>query len=145
MSRKKTIIGCAISFCASIAINHAVLAYTCPTNLKQNSEGYWYSQEKPGWKSHKPTDRDVTISATDFGGVVYSPTRHRLACVYKASDGKWVALVSAVHKNIVIDKQIKDSANNSAAWKFNQQYKDFACGQPSVTNIEGCPFTFEDQ
>ena len=120
------------------------IANTCPTELKRDHEGYWYSDEKPGWKAHKKTPDGVTIKVADFGGVVYSPQRHRMACVYKASDGKWVALVSSPHNGILINKKATNDPGNGPAWEFSKQHKDYACGHPTVTDIKGCEFQLSD-
>lgn len=129
----------------TLGLSGTAFTYTCPTSFKQESDGFWYSQEKPGWKSHKSTSPGITIKTTDFGGVVYSPSRHRLACVYKASDNQWIALVSSMHEGIMIDKQVKDEKGNGLAWRYSEKHKDYACGKPLVSNIDGCPFTFEDK
>lgn len=121
-----------------------ILSSTCPIELKRGQDGYWYSDEKPGWKSHKTTPDDVTVSPNDFGGVVYSPQRHRLACVYKASDGKWLALVSNAHHGVVIDKKATDDLGTNSAWVFSKKHRDYACGHPTVKNIKGCPFELTD-
>lgn len=123
-----------------LAVSAAGFADTCPTELKQDSQGYWFSDVKPGWKSHKPTPDNVTLDANDFGGVVYSPKRNRMACVYKASDGKWVALVSNIHHGIVIDKKAVDDSGKEPAWQYSSKHEDYACGQPSVMNVQGCQF-----
>lgn len=128
----------------TVGISSVVLADTCPTELKRDQNGIWYSKAKPGWKSHKAIPDGVTVSAKNFGGVVYSPKRHRLACVYKGSDGKWVALVSNVHHGIVIDKKAKDDAGTGPAWQYNKKYQDYACGQPKVTDIKSCQFQLAD-
>ena len=123
---------------------NVAIADTCPTKLARDSNGYWYSDSKPGWKSHKPMPEGVTLKAVNFGGVVYSPERHRIACVYKASNGKWVALVSNVHHGILIDKKAMDDSGEKPAWQFSKKHKDYACGQPNVTRIQGCPFELAD-
>jgi len=113
---------------------------TCPQTFKQDPKGFWYSSDSPGWKSHKPTHPDVSIHADHFGGVVYSPKKERLACVYKASDGKWIALVSNIHPQISIDKQATDNSGVKPAWKYNPTHKDYSCGLPSVNKISQCSF-----
>ncbi|MCB1826806.1 MAG: hypothetical protein KDH94_00175 [Coxiellaceae bacterium] len=134
----------ASSVAAGLILSSTAFADTCPTDLKKDDDGYWYSDTKPGWKSHKTTPDGVTVSSSNFGGVVYSPSRNRMACVYKASDGKWVALVSNVHHGIVIDKKATDDSGNGPAWQFSTKHKDYACGHPTVTNIQGCQFQLSD-
>ena len=128
----------------TFGLSSTVVADTCPTKLERDHNGYWYSDAKPGWRSHKPTPEGVTLSAENFGGVVYSPERRRMACVYKASNGKWIALVSNIHHGILIDKKAMDDAGKNPAWQFSKQHQDYACGQPTVKNITGCQFQLAD-
>lgn len=143
MSIRKTTVLLTSGIICSIALSSTALANTCPIELKRNHNGYWYSDTKPGWKSHRTTKVGVTLSADNFGGIVYSPKRHRMACVYKASNGKWIALVSNLHRGIVIDKSTMDNSGKKAAWKYSIKHKDYACGQPSVTKISKCSFQLE--
>lgn len=136
--QRKTIITSSVA--VGLALSGTALADTCPTSLQQDHNGYWYSKSKPGWKSHKTTPSGVTVTASNFGGVVYSPKRKRIACVYKASNGKWVALVSNVHHGIVINKKAMNDSQQGPAWQFSTKHKDYACGYPSVTHIKGCKF-----
>lgn len=131
-----------VTFLASVGLvlSMTASAKTCPTDLKKDHQGYWYSDSAPGWKSHKPTHGDVIIDPNNFGGAVYSPQRNRIACVYKASNGKWMALVSNIHNKITIDKQTADSSGSRAAWKYNPTHKDYACGLPSVKKLSKCRF-----
>jgi len=115
-------------------------AETCPVHLKRNYKGYWYSNNKPGWRSYRSTIEGISVNTHHFGGVVYSPKRHRLACVYKASDRKWLALISNKYKPIVIDKKAMDYSGHHFRWQFNKKYKDYVCGQPITTHIEECSF-----
>jgi len=98
------------------------------------------NQVGPGWKSHIPTPTDVKIDSKNFGGVVYSPKRKRLACVYRASNNKWVALVSQLHHSIQIDEKTKDDSGTSPAWQFSKKHNDYACGRPRVTELDKCQF-----
>lgn len=119
-------------------------AATCPTELKHDSaNNTWYSTASPGWRSHRTTTPDVKLDPKNFGGAVYSPARQRIACVYKSSEGRWIALVSNRHEGFRIDKQAVDESGKRAAWQYNKQHDDFACGLPSVTKVSGCPFTLE--
>ena len=78
----------AIAGTLAIGLTSSAFAYTCPMNIKREQNGFWYSNEKPGWKSHKSTPPNVTLSAKDFGGVVYSPKRNRIVkeCWYAPKD-----------------------------------------------------------
>ena len=138
MSIKKGVL-VAIGLTCSIFLTAAV-ADTCPTDLKRNHSGYWYSDTKPGWKSHRKIKHGVTVKSDDFGGIVYSPKRKRMACVYRASNGKWVALVSKVHHGITIDKNAKTDNGKKHAWKYSKKHKDYACGRPDVVRVSGCSF-----
>lgn len=120
------------------------MAATCPTELQRNADGYWMSSQAPGWKSHKKTAPGVTINAKNFGGVVYSPKRQRLACVYRTSDDKWLSLVSERHTGISINRKSMDKTGNKPAWKFSEKHGDYACGTPSVMKISGCEFNFSN-
>lgn len=122
-----------------------VCAATCPTDIKRNKEGYWYSDQKPGWKSKKRTPENITLDTKDFGGVVYSPKHKRLACVYKTSDKKWFALVSNKHPNIVIDKEAKDDSGKGPAWRYSKKYHDYACGTPFTTKLSKCVFELKEE
>ena len=136
-----------IKWAAGLAIGLGIItsaiAATCPTQLTQDAEGYWKSDQTPGWRSHKPTPKNVTISPNDFGGVVYSPSKKRLACVYKGTDGKWVALVSNVSSKVKIDKHAPADVGGGSAWKYNKRHNDYACGKPTVTSIASCPFELQ--
>lgn len=144
MSRLKKTTTLVSAAAVSLALAGTAFGDSCPTDLKQNEKGYWYSDSKPGWKSHKTTGTDVTLSADHFGGVIYSPKRKRVACVYKASNGQWIALVSNVHHGIVIDKQALNDSGHGPAWQYNKKHDDYACGYPNVTHIDGCQFDLTD-
>lgn len=141
MTRTSTFMAASVGLLITAAFSISATAATCPTKLTQDSNGYWLSKAAPGWKSHKATPRGVTLSTKNFGGVVYSPARNRLACVYRASNKKWVAVISNMNKNIKIDKNAVDASGKKAAWKFSTKHKDYACGQPSVQKIETCQFS----
>ncbi|MCH9644942.1 MAG: hypothetical protein K0U29_08475 [Gammaproteobacteria bacterium] len=115
-------------------ISTASFAATCPTQLIQDHKGYWLSHEKPGWKSFRVTKHNVSVKVKNFAGAVYSQQRNRMACVYRASDGYFIALVS--HKKA----KIKPTGKN---WRFNKSHGDYACGQPKVKNISGCQFNLK--
>jgi len=144
MLAKKTalLIGTGIIFTLGVTVS--AFAATCPTDLQRNHNGFWFSDTKPGWKSHRATKNGITVSSDNFGGVVYSPKRNRMACVYKASNGKWVALVSNMHQGINIDKAAADDKGKGPAWRYSSKHKDYACGRPTVTRISGCSFQLED-
>ncbi len=112
----------------------------CPVHLKRDYRGYWYSNNKPGWRSYRSTIEGVVINTNHFGGVVYSPKRHRIACVYKASNGKWLALISNEYKPIIIDQKAMDYSGHHSRWQFDKKYKDYVCGQPTVKHIKECSF-----
>ena len=123
-----------------LAICSQTFAATCPTQFQQHQNGFWYSQQKPSWKSVIKTPKNITLSAKDFGGVVYSVKHSMLACIYKASNGNWIPLVSKPDKKIKIDLTAKDDNGKATAWRFNPKKKDFACGAPFVKNLKGCQF-----
>ena len=114
----------------------ATKPHSCPSNIEQNNKGYWVSNDPPEWKSHRPTTKDVTLSAKKFGGVVYSPKKKRLACVYKASNKKWVALLSSVYHPVNEDDLI------GSAWQYNQKHKDYVCGKPKHS-LKDCLFNIK--
>ena len=126
---------------AGLSLAGPASADTCPTKLTHKANGFLVSKARPGWKSHKKIPAGVTISAKNFGGVVYSPQRKRLACVYRASNKEWVALVSERNFGISIDKEAKDSSGKNAAWQFSKKHGDYACGRPAVKGIADCKFT----
>ena len=144
MLNKKTalLLGSGIIF--AVGVTTSAFAETCPTKLQRDAKGFWSSDSKPGWKSHRATKEGITVETKKFGGVVYSPKRHRLACVFKASNGKWIALVSDVHKGIIINKDSLDVKDKAPAWKFSKKHQDYACGRPSVSKIERCSFKLND-
>lgn len=123
---------------AALAAEH----FTCPTQLKKNDKGLWYSDQQPGWQSTAKLADGVTIEAKNFGGAVFSPTHKRIACVYRSSDDKWIAFVSDQNANIEVQKDVKDDSQKESAWKFSEEHKDYACGKPSVNDIKNCQFTF---
>lgn len=112
-----------------IGFGHAA---QCPTvdSLKQDSEGYWTANDEPGWKSVEASKPDITIK--EFGGVVYSPEKKRIACVYKDSTGKWVPLISSVFHPFEKDDLSKN-------WKYDEKDKDWSCGAPDHS-ISDCQF-----
>ncbi len=133
-----------LSVLAAAAIaSTATFALNCPTQLHQNAKGFWYSQQKPGWQSKITTPKKVRLSAKDFAGVVYSQKQDRLACVYKASNGSWVALVSNLFGAVQINKADKDDAGKASAWRFNQANSLYSCGQPNVKRLSKCNFEFK--
>ncbi len=117
-------------------------ASTCPTVFKQGPQGYWHSIEEPGFRSHQSTKPGITISATDFGGAVYSPKHQRIACVYKASNDKWIAFVSNHNQNIKINQPIQ-SSHGETAWQYSPTHKDYTCGKPRVSDLSKCEFQIE--
>ena len=141
---RNVLIASATGAIACLFFSSNVLANTCPTNLTQDEKGFWHSSEQPGWKSHIATPKDVTVDPKNFGGVVYSPKRQRLACVYRASNNKWIALVSDAHQGIKIDQNGKDDSGKAPAWVFSQKHSDYACGRPRVSDLSKCQFTFDD-
>lgn len=120
-----------------------ISAATCPKEVHQDDEGYWYSKQSPGWRSFNKTAKGVTLNVDYFGGVVYSPRHRRMACVFKTSDGRWLALVSQQRNDFRIDKQAMDDSGTQAAWQWNQQHRDYSCGRPTVTDPKNCPFEFD--
>ncbi len=122
-----------LGFIAGLSFSASALAVTCPTALHQDSNGYWTSNDTPGWKSHRPTDKNITLESKNFGGAVYSPQKKRIACVYKGSDGNWVALLSSVYH------PFNEDDLKGTGWEFSQQHKDYVCGQPK-SGINDCGF-----
>lgn len=129
-----------ITLACLIGIPLTAQADTCPTQIKQDTQGYWYSEQKPGWRSHVYTSTDIKLDTHYFGGVVFSPKQQRMACVYKATNGRWLAIVSDSYDGFKIDKQAVDESGAKAAWQYSDQHSDFSCGRPSVTKLTGCPF-----
>ena len=116
------------------------LANTCPTHLHQDHKGFWTSHEAPGWKSHLATEQGVDLSSNSFSAAVYSPKYKRLSCVYKADNGKFIALISNSNNHIRINKAGLDDSEKGHAWNFSEEHKDYACGLPSVSHLDGCRF-----
>jgi hypothetical protein len=121
-----------ISFLLCIGFAIPVFADTCPTNISQDSKGFWTSNEAPGWKSTEGKP-GVTLDIKDFGGVVYSPEKKRIACVYKDSTGEWVVLLSSV------DHAFEKEDLQGTAWEYNDKYKDYECGTPKSA-LKDCVF-----
>ncbi len=107
---------------------------TCPTTFHQDKEGYWISDDAPGWKSHQPTGKDVKISEQQFGGAVYSPVKKRIACVYKGSHGRWVALISSQQH------PFNEDDLNMSAWMYSKKHNDYICGKPKH-GLSACTFS----
>ncbi|WP_423063665.1 hypothetical protein [Candidiatus Paracoxiella cheracis] len=116
----------------------ASFAGQCPSNLHQDSEGYWTSNDTPGWKSVKPTDTKVTVESKNFGGAIYSPTQKRIACVYKGSDGQWVALISNV------DHPFNEDNLNLKVWTFVNKHNIYICGTPKY-KLDECTFVISTE
>lgn len=124
-----------------IAASFATYGDTCPTQLIQTHDGHWVSPNAPGWRTSTALPHQIKLNTRDFGGALYAPKQHRLACVYRSSNGLWVPLVSNQHHGIQINRHIKDKHQKKAAWKWNSLTKDFTCGRPTVTSPESCQFT----
>lgn len=126
---------CLMAFCAAASAN------TCPSKLIQSHDGHWVSTEAPGWHTSEALPHNVSIQTQDFGGAIYSPTQHRIACVYRNSKGFWTSLVSNTHRGLQIDRHALDDNGKHAAWRWDSQGKDYMCGKPTVKSASGCPFT----
>lgn len=106
---------------------------TCPSKFYRNDEGFFISDQPPGWRSYKPSPNGTTLKVDDFGGAVFSPEHKRIACVYRDSNNKWVALVSSRAYAFSQDDL------NIDAWKYNHKRKMFVCGTPESSRTE-CHF-----
>ncbi|PHQ81141.1 MAG: hypothetical protein COB66_02945 [Coxiella sp. (in: Bacteria)] len=126
----------------SLAIlSTTALATTCPTTMIREHDGYWVSQQTPGWKSSEQTGFKTTLNVNDFGGAIYAPAQNRMACVYRSSDGYWVALISHTHKRMHVNRHALNTARTHTAWQWDKKHKDYACGRPNVTKLSQCTFT----
>ncbi len=114
------------------------IAGTCPTNFYQDKSNFWVSDDPPGWRSYKKSPPNSTLSAKNFGGAMYSPKLRRIACVYRGSDKKWVALVSSNEHPFNPD----DIKINK--WKYIEKRKNFICGTPNHTRSE-CEFKVDQK
>jgi len=141
MMRSQLLKGMLLSCLTLVAIGSS--AATCPTKVERNDEGYWESEQAPGWRSFHKTAEGVSLDVSYFGGVVFSPRHRRMACVYKTSDGQWLALVSEQRNNFRIDKQAMDDSGTRAAWVWNDQHQDYSCGRPHVSDPKRCTFEFD--
>ncbi|OGO90994.1 MAG: hypothetical protein A3F41_05090 [Coxiella sp. RIFCSPHIGHO2_12_FULL_44_14] len=117
----------------SLGLLTTAWAGQCPTTMQQDGQKYWVSNDPPGWKSHKPTAKDITLTSDRFGGVVYSPEKKRIACVYKGSDGQWIALLSDVYH------PFNEDDLQGKTWEYSPEHKDYVCGQPEHA-LEECQF-----
>ena len=131
----------ASTLCFGIGMTTKVIAATCPTHLKQDPDGFWFSHDEPGWKSRTTTKTGLTIDANDFGGAVYSPKTSQLVCVYQASNKKWIALLSVGHDRVKLQKKMSRHSNQKFAWKYDRQHLDYSCGQPEVNSLSSCAFS----
>ena len=121
---------------SALAATDSSKTNTCPTNLHQDKNGYWTSNDLPGWKSQLPTKKGITLTSKDFGGAVYSPQKRRIACVYKDPDGKYIALLSNIYHPFAEDHL------TGKGWEFNHQYKDYICGKPK-SDLNDCEFAIK--
>jgi len=137
-----------VKFASLIAILAAfpalVQADTCPTKLHYSVAGYWYSNQYPGWSSTKAFAQHITVNPTDFNAAIYSPTKQRIACVYKNSNNEWTPIVSHKHPGLTIDKGALNLAHQKV-WQWNQRHKDYACSKPHINAISECRFTIEEK
>jgi len=131
----------ALTALSLLAFSTLISANTCPTQLVKEYNGFWISQEQPGWKSSEQTGVNTTVNTKDFGGAVYSPSQKRIACVYRTSRGYWIAMVSHTHKGFQINKHALDDARKHYSWKWDPKNKDYSCGRPSVIRPKNCEFT----
>ena len=121
-----------------------LLANNCPTHLTKSHDGSWVSDEAPGWQSAELTGPETKINVKDFGGAVYSPTKKRLACVYRTNQGYYIAMVSHIHKGFQINPHKRGRAGKLAAWQWDNTHHDFTCGKPDVLSAAKCEFTINN-
>jgi len=124
-----------ISLCLSAGLGFTSISFAnhCPSKLHQDSKGYWTSNDEPGWKSVKPTASHVTLEPNNFGGAIYSPKQRRMACVYKSSEGKWIALVSNINHPFNQDDL------NMEVWTHAKKQNIYICGTPKY-KLKDCTF-----
>ena len=123
----------ALSLIAGLSTPSTLMARTCPERIKQDSQGYWVSNNPPKWKSHNPTKGGIWVKTEHFAGSVYSPSKKRVACVYRPTDKQWVIMWSNIKHPISGDNLI------GSAWEYNHQHKDFVCGKPKHS-LSDCQF-----
>ena len=109
------------------------LASRCPTELHRDNKGYWTSNTPPGWKSITRTPSSETLDPNNFGGTVYSSTNKRIACVYRSSKRRWVALLSN------INHPFNEDDLKGTVWKYVPKHKDSICGKPDH-GLHDCEF-----
>lgn len=131
---------CLATACLAMTIT-ASATTSCPTDLTQSHDGHWVSTDAPGWHSSRALPHNVTINTKDFGGAIFVPSQHRIACVYRNSKGFWTSLISNTHRGIQINRHVLDDSGKKAAWRWDSQGKDFMCGRPTVKSANKCTFT----
>lgn len=129
-----------VSTLALISICSMAFAHSCPTQLIREYDGHWVSHQAPGWKSAQRTPPGTSINTKDFGGAVFSPSQKRIACVYRATNGYWVTLISHTHKGFQVNQHQLNDAHNATAWQWNRDHQDFNCGKPAVAKRKNCQF-----
>jgi len=115
----------------------------CPTKLDRSIEGYWYSTQHPGWSSIETFPQTITINPDHTGAIVFNPMKARLACVYKNSENKWVAIVSMPTNGIRTDTGILNQQSRRV-WQWSDEHQDFSCGIPDANHMAQCRFTLEE-
>ncbi len=110
-------------------------ADTCPTQLIKEHDGHWVSHQKPGWRSSEKTEHGTQINVKDFGGALYSPKEKRLVCVYRSTQGFWIAMISNTPDSV----QIQNNMHHHA-WHWDKKHHDYTCGRPNIIDPRNCQF-----
>ena len=133
----------AMGVVVSFSLSTITLADTCPTKLNYSFEGYWYSLQHPGWRTHQTHTQYPEVTAKGFKGSVFSPKRKQIACIYLMLNKKEVILLSQPHDRFTINKGVINS-HFQKNWIWNQKHEDYTCTLPRINSIEQCHFTIEE-
>ena len=140
--RPVRLISC-ILFSISMVIAQPLIADTCPTQLERSAEGYWYSNQHPGWLSVEAFPQTIIMNPDQIGAIVFSPSKTRVACVYRSSGNQWVAIISTNNKGITPDIGLIDP-KGQPIWKWSIEHQDYSCSKLDHHDAANCRFSIED-
>ena len=119
------------------------LSDTCPKKLLFSYDGFWYSNQHPGWKSLKQHRQYLDINASHFKSAHVYPAQNRITCRY-ANRHHEATLTSKPHTRLNIDSGLVTS-NNAKLWKWNEREGLFRCTASVTVLLQHCRFSIEEK
>ena len=128
-------------FCAMFT--SSCLSDTCPKKLLFSYDGFWYSNQHPGWKSLKQHRQYLDINASHFKSAHVYPAKNRIMCRYANRDHK-ATLISKPHTGLNIDSGLVTSKNEKL-WQWNEREGLFRCTASVTVLLKHCRFSIEEK